>query len=228
MTGIFRIADYGEWVGREEIRQYRTETFAPRPENYNYRHWNSSWVILPDGNGGATGKVYWMGFDPTTEPLVVTDTGILPRRVRQDAGRMADGGAARDARSRCRGRQRQPARQPAEPLKEIAMNHRVLAVMLALVVPALFLPAAAAGQAAESAPMTAWGHPDLQGVWTNKTTTPPGASRGPGRQDGADRRGVGAAQSRGGPERRPPERRSGRLLQTTTGWSRASCRRRPR
>ena len=52
------------------------------------------------------------------------------------------------------------------------MSHRILAVLSALVVAALFLPAAAAGQAAESAPMTAWGHPDLQGVWTNKTTTP--------------------------------------------------------
>ena len=74
--GIFRIADYGEWVGREQIRQYRTETFAPRPDNYTYRHWNSSWVILPDGNGGATGRVYWVGFDPGAEPLVITDSGI--------------------------------------------------------------------------------------------------------------------------------------------------------
>ena len=74
--GIFRIADYGEWIGREEIARYRRETFAPRPDGYTYRHWNSSWVITPDGNGGATGKVYWMGFDPSAEPIVVTDTGI--------------------------------------------------------------------------------------------------------------------------------------------------------
>ena len=54
------------------------------------------------------------------------------------------------------------------------MSHRVHAVMLALVIPALLLPAAAAGQAADagSAPVTPWGHPDLQGLWTNKTTTP--------------------------------------------------------
>ena len=54
------------------------------------------------------------------------------------------------------------------------MSHRVLAVLLALVIPALFLPVPAAGQAAaaESTPMTPWGHPDLQGLWTNKTTTP--------------------------------------------------------
>ena len=74
--GIFRIADYGEWIGRERITQYRTETFAPRPDGYTYRHWNSSWVILPDGNGGATGRVYWVGFDPSAEPLVITDSGI--------------------------------------------------------------------------------------------------------------------------------------------------------
>lgn len=74
--GIFRIADYGEWIGREQITEYRTETFAPRPDGYNYRHWNSSWVILPDGNGGATGRVYWIGFDPGAEPLVITDSGI--------------------------------------------------------------------------------------------------------------------------------------------------------
>ncbi len=74
--GIFRIANYGEWVGRDEIARYRRETFAPRPDGYAYRHWNSSWVITPDGNAGAMGRVYWMGFDPSAEPIVVTDTGI--------------------------------------------------------------------------------------------------------------------------------------------------------
>ena len=73
--GIFRIADYGEWIGREQIAAYRRETFAPRPAGYAYRHWNSSWVITPDGDGGAAGRVYWLGFDPSAEPIVVTDTG---------------------------------------------------------------------------------------------------------------------------------------------------------
>ena len=43
----------------------------------------------------------------------------------------------------------------------------VVVVVLATVVAA---PVAAAGQ--EAMPRTAWGHPDLQGTWTNKTITP--------------------------------------------------------
>ena len=74
--GIFRIGDSGEWIGRDQITEYRRQTFAPRPANYTYRHWNSSWVITPNGNGSATGRVYWMGFDPSAEPLVISDTGI--------------------------------------------------------------------------------------------------------------------------------------------------------
>jgi len=85
--GIFRIADYGEWIGREEIARYRRETFAPRPSGYTYRHWNSSWVITPDGDGGAEGRVYWIGFDPSAEPIVVTDTGVYEDvYVRTDDG----------------------------------------------------------------------------------------------------------------------------------------------
>ncbi len=74
--GVFRIGDSGEWIGREQITAYRRETFAPRPDNYTYRHWNSSWVITPDGDGRATGQVYWLGFDPSAEPIVITDTGV--------------------------------------------------------------------------------------------------------------------------------------------------------
>jgi uncharacterized protein (TIGR02246 family) len=74
--GVFRIADTGEWIGRDQIAEYRRQSFAPRPADYTYRHWNSSWVITPDGAGRATGRVYWMGFDPSAEPIVVTDTGI--------------------------------------------------------------------------------------------------------------------------------------------------------
>ena len=73
--GIFRIADSGEWIGREKITEYRRRTFAPRAANYTYRHWNSSWVITPTGDGRATGRVYWMGFDPSAEPIVISDTG---------------------------------------------------------------------------------------------------------------------------------------------------------
>ena len=48
------------------------------------------------------------------------------------------------------------------------MNPRVLFASIALVGVALLLPATALGQA----PRTAWGDPDLQGTWTNTTTTP--------------------------------------------------------
>lgn len=73
--GIFRVGDAGEWIGRARITDYRRQTFAPRKANYTYRHWNSSWVITPSGDGQATGRVYWMGFDPSADPLVITDTG---------------------------------------------------------------------------------------------------------------------------------------------------------
>ena len=45
----------------------------------------------------------------------------------------------------------------------------VAAVVLVLAAVALS-PVAAAGQ--ETAPRTAWGHPDLQGTYTSKTITP--------------------------------------------------------
>ena len=48
------------------------------------------------------------------------------------------------------------------------MNPRVLIALVTLVAAALVLPAAALGQT----PRTAWGDPDLQGTWTNTTTTP--------------------------------------------------------
>ena len=73
---VFKIGDTGEWAGRDQIAEYRRQTLEPRPDNYTYRHWNSSWVITPDGDGRATGRVYWMGFDPSAEPIVISDTGI--------------------------------------------------------------------------------------------------------------------------------------------------------
>ena len=48
------------------------------------------------------------------------------------------------------------------------MNPRMLFALMTLVAVALALPAAALGQT----PRTAWGDPDLQGTWTNTTTTP--------------------------------------------------------
>jgi hypothetical protein len=45
-----------------------------------------------------------------------------------------------------------------------------IATVAAAIAVVLLASVAAAGQAAQ--PRTAWGHPDLQGVWTNTTTTP--------------------------------------------------------
>ena len=56
------------------------------------------------------------------------------------------------------------------------MTQRALVASFTLIVLALILPAPSAGQEASegawSPPQTAWGDPDLQGVWTNATTTP--------------------------------------------------------
>ena len=50
------------------------------------------------------------------------------------------------------------------------MTHRYLAVSLTVVVLAVFAPLPAAAQA--DVPRTAWGQPDLQGVWDFRTITP--------------------------------------------------------
>ena len=57
------------------------------------------------------------------------------------------------------------------------MNHRCLAAWSIVTVVVLLAPAGGAAQTAGaaggwSAPRTAWGDPDLQGSWTNTTTTP--------------------------------------------------------
>ena len=57
------------------------------------------------------------------------------------------------------------------------MIHRLPGTLLVLAIPLLFAPATAAGQQDSAAgswtpPVTAWGDPDLQGAWTNTTTTP--------------------------------------------------------
>ena len=56
------------------------------------------------------------------------------------------------------------------------MRHRLLASVVPAVALCALLPAAAMGQAGSvdswTAPRTAWGEPDLQGVWTSATLTP--------------------------------------------------------
>jgi hypothetical protein len=61
--------------GMEELKAWRAQNFAGRPEGYTYRHWNSSWVITPTGEGTAKGKMYWMAFDPRDPVLQIRDTG---------------------------------------------------------------------------------------------------------------------------------------------------------
>src|SRR5919108_564233 len=58
------------------------------------------------------------------------------------------------------------------------MNNRFVRVSRLLIATLLLMPVGAAGQAAApvsktwSPPHTAWGDPDLQGLWSNNTTTP--------------------------------------------------------
>ncbi len=57
------------------------------------------------------------------------------------------------------------------------MSHRFLGTLLVLAIPLLLAPSPAAaqqdaGDGSWTAPLTAWGDPDLQGAWTNTTTTP--------------------------------------------------------
>ena len=52
------------------------------------------------------------------------------------------------------------------------MIRRHLAFSLLLIASLLAVPLAGAAQEAASTPRTPWGHPDLQGAWTNTTTTP--------------------------------------------------------
>jgi 3-phenylpropionate/cinnamic acid dioxygenase small subunit len=63
------------YVGREAMAKWRAEVFASRKPPYHYRHWTGSWLITPTPDGNATGRVYWMAFNPTVKPMAVTDTG---------------------------------------------------------------------------------------------------------------------------------------------------------
>ena len=54
------------------------------------------------------------------------------------------------------------------------MTRRVVATLLTVCMPMLLAPGLAAGQARDTwtSPRTPWGHPDLQGIWTNVGVTP--------------------------------------------------------
>ena len=53
------------------------------------------------------------------------------------------------------------------------MSHRFIAASFAVAAVVVLVPVSVGGQAGDwSAPRTPWGDPDLQGLWTNTTTTP--------------------------------------------------------
>lgn len=55
--GIVKIGNSGEWIGRDQIYEYRRESFALRPADYAYRHWNSSTttsISRPPTGGGSS------------------------------------------------------------------------------------------------------------------------------------------------------------------------------
>ena len=50
----------GEYVGHAELAEWRAQSFAGRDAGRQNRHWNSSWVITPTGDGTAEGRNYWL------------------------------------------------------------------------------------------------------------------------------------------------------------------------
>ena len=52
------------------------------------------------------------------------------------------------------------------------MSHRYLAAVCTVIAVVALIPVAASGQGTSTPPHTPWGDPDLQGTWTNATTTP--------------------------------------------------------
>lgn len=64
------------FVGKQALTKWRMDNFAARKPGRQYRHWVSSFVITPSPDGNATGRVYWMAFDPTIAPRAVSDSGV--------------------------------------------------------------------------------------------------------------------------------------------------------
>ena len=68
------------------------------------------------------------------------------------------------------------------------MTNRAFAISLLVTGMVLFTPVVSAEDSDWTLPRTPWGHPDLQGMWTNETITPferPAEQEG---QDSPDRR----------------------------------------
>ena len=65
----------GEYVGRVEMTEWRAQSFAGRRPARQHRHWNSSWVITPTGNGTAKGRNYWLELDVEEDDATLVSTG---------------------------------------------------------------------------------------------------------------------------------------------------------
>ncbi len=63
-------------VGQEALTKWRANNFANRKPPYHYRHWVGSFTITPTPDSNARGRVYWLAFNPTTNPRSITDTGF--------------------------------------------------------------------------------------------------------------------------------------------------------
>ena len=65
----------GEYVGHAELAEWRAQSFAGRDAGRQNRHWNSSWVITPTGDGTAEGRNYWLELDVKDDEAKIVSTG---------------------------------------------------------------------------------------------------------------------------------------------------------
>ncbi len=60
---VFNTGPGQEVVGREALLAQRAERYQGQTGDNGRRHHNSSWVITPTADGGATGRAYWVVLD---------------------------------------------------------------------------------------------------------------------------------------------------------------------
>ena len=60
--GVFRVSPTQASVGRAEIAEFISGSFAGRVGDSGRRHWHNGWRITPSPEG-ARGRVYWLVFD---------------------------------------------------------------------------------------------------------------------------------------------------------------------
>ena len=102
---IFRIGEDREFIGRDQMTEWRRQSFAAREGRvYTYRHWNSSWIITPDGPGPRHREGLLARLRPERPDARDQRHRLLRRHLRQDAGRLADQAAPRAPRPQIRRR----------------------------------------------------------------------------------------------------------------------------